>query len=77
MAWELVIATLVKFATALFERFVQTGMIRLGQDKEVARAAFALLEMTAEGRRLRAKIEALPDDDLSSLWDSLADTKEP
>lgn len=71
MRWDLVITGMVQLAGALFERFVQVGMIRLGQDKEVARAAAALLDKTEEGRRLRAKVESMPDPDLALLWDKL------
>ncbi len=73
MRWDLVVTALVQLALGLFDRFQQAGMIKLGQDKEIARAAAALLDRTEEGRRLRAKIDAIPDADLSLLWDRLVD----
>jgi hypothetical protein len=61
----------LNLATALTKWVSQRQALDAGQDKEIARAALAVLELTKRGKEIRAAVAAMSDQDADGLWDRM------
>lgn len=72
-----IVLTLLGFAKSLMQWLHDRRMIQAGEDAAVARAALAVLETTAEGKRLRDHVKTLETAEEDALWDRMLKKEKP
>lgn len=71
-SWLLpLIPALLALIANIFARARDQQLIQAGVDQEVAAQAKVLLELTESGKKLLAKVEAMPDKELNDLLKDL------
>lgn len=68
MSWGSLALALVQLALTLVAWAKEKQTLAAGQDKAIAAAALQLLEVTEEGRQLRARVMAMTDPEAEALW---------
>ena len=71
MSWISIVLTVLRLAEFLANYFREQKLIKQGEDAAIARAAAKVLARTEQGRKLRDKIDTLPDTEEKALWDQM------
>lgn len=71
MSWATVaslVLDVIQLSTSFLSWLRTQQALDAARDRELAKAALALLDLTQEGQALRARIARLSDDDSVDLW---------
>ena len=71
MTYAQIALLVLQIAKWLMDRYQDQKQFDAGQEHQIAEQAKAVLGMTAEGKRLLEKINALSDSDLDDLTDAV------
>lgn len=71
MTWSSFILAALRLALSLTNYLRDKAQLESGQDKEIARAALAVLEATQHGKELRARVASMTDEDADDLWNRM------
>lgn len=73
MTYAQIALLVLQIAKWLLDRATEKKQFDAGQEHQIAEQAKAVLGMTAEGKRLLEKINAMSDRDLDDLNDAVSD----
>lgn len=71
MSYAQIALLVLQIAKWLMDRATEKKQFDAGQEHQIAEQAKAVLGMTAEGKRLLEKINAMPDSDVDDLTDAV------
>lgn len=71
MSWIGLAISLLKIVADIVGWLRDQRAIDAARDKEIAKTALTLLELTEEGKALRARISAMTDTETEQLWKSM------
>jgi len=71
MTWASVILSGLKILSSVMTYLNERQLIQAAEDRQIAKAAAALLEMTEYGRLLRDRIRQMSPEETDDLWDRM------
>ena len=71
MTWASALIAAIQLAISLLENAKRRNALAEAETQLVAKAAIRLLELTAQGRQLRAAISVLDDPEAEKLWQEM------
>ena len=73
MPWLSILTALLSIVKNLFGWLHDKQLLDAGAEAQIAKETLAIFEMTETGKRLLAKIEAMPDEELNELLKELGE----
>jgi hypothetical protein len=71
MSWASLALAVVQLAISVLEWSKRREIFAAAQEQESARQALRLLELTEQGRRLRAELAKLTEGEALALWEDM------